>query len=416
MSDYGFSAEMFAGLIRAGDSSRFDVDLKDNRDLVLNKVAQIANSGELNFSRANKTRIKNQFCYSIDCYGTNLTIRYINRFLTRRMRIIMPNRDRIVRNVILSFSDATPMYVLRRDITSFYESIAIQPLKSRLLQSRSIPKKIKRYLSQYFEFFCSGEKGLPRGIAISAILAEIVMEDYDKRIKCTDGVYRYFRFSDDILVLCYNNQKLAKSISLLPEGMELNEEKGKSYHLNDTKTDTVLPVSYLGYDFICKEGKKSGKPREIIVQISERKIKRIKTKIVLSFKCFKKDGDFNLLYERIRYLSGNYRLKRTGTSTIRNSIYIKTGIYYNYNLCGTYIDTSKGKYEEKELKELDGFFHHIIDGFTKKIRRAGGVPILNKDQQDCLSRISFLKGYEKRIFMDINNDRWPVIKAAWRNV
>ena len=45
--------------------------------------------------------------------------------------------------------------------------------------------------------------GLPRGLNISATLAELYMKDFDHNIVTTDGVFYYSRFVDDIIIFSY---------------------------------------------------------------------------------------------------------------------------------------------------------------------------------------------------------------------
>lgn len=416
MPRYELSEDTLAGLIRAGDSRRFKVDLKNDRSDVLAEAFKVIQAGNLNLASTNKTKLRGETCFSIGCYGSNLTIRYINRFLTGRMRIEMPSRERIVRTVITSLSDATPLYLFRRDIKNFYESIEIKRIRKRLLSDRSIPKKIKGCLYQYFEYFCPGDKGLPRGIALSAVLAELIMEEYDQRIKRTHGVYRYFRFSDDILIICYRPDAIENAIGNLPDGLSFNQSKKQDYILDENMTTTPTPISYLGYDFICEKSKRNNKPRELEVKISDKKIKRIKTKLVLSFANFNRYGNFEILLDRIRFLSGNYKVKRSGVNKTKGSLFIKSGIYYNYSQCGLYRGVEYQDYRGDELRKLDGFYNFLLKRPDKLVGSLAKSPLLSQEQYSALRRISFLQGYQKRIAVYMSDERIHAIKAIWRHV
>ena len=139
---------------------------------------------------------------SIEGFHSQLVLRSLSRHITRRYGVVLPHRDLIVQSVIATLSDATPMHVVRTDISSFYESIPLQPLR-RLLYNSALPRIARSYLRAYFDKFCpptATDCGLPRGIGLSAVLAEFSMQDFDRKVCETTRVFKYFRFSDDIIL------------------------------------------------------------------------------------------------------------------------------------------------------------------------------------------------------------------------
>src|SRR3546814_3746768 len=94
--------------------------------------------------------------------------------------------------------DQTPIHVIRRDLSSFYETIPLEPVRSRLLYDTAIPRSVRHYLHQFYEHHCGVRvAGLPRGIGLTTILVELSMQQFDDAIRAIPGVYRYFRYSDD---------------------------------------------------------------------------------------------------------------------------------------------------------------------------------------------------------------------------
>lgn len=108
------------------------------------------------------------------------------------------------------------------------------------------------------------DHGIPQGLPISAVLANIYMYDFDKdvasKLKATKGIYK--RYSDDIVVVCpiseANNWRnyITKSIQELK--LKIQEEKTNLYEIHkvDGKTvcfhekeSTKKKIEYLGFSF-----------------------------------------------------------------------------------------------------------------------------------------------------------------------
>ena len=185
-----FSPEEMARVIRAGDPHRFGVDLKNDRKALLTLAAERANKHLVDLSKFNSFRLGGKPCVSYDDFESHLILRLVSRYVQRRLRVALPNRDAIVRGVIETLLDATPMRVLRRDLTSFYETIPTEPLKRRLLFDTAIPGTARHYLDSYFSTHCKTESGLPRGVGLSALLAELAMQNFDSAITRLPGVFR----------------------------------------------------------------------------------------------------------------------------------------------------------------------------------------------------------------------------------
>ncbi|MDB5495952.1 MAG: putative reverse transcriptase, partial [Phenylobacterium sp.] len=253
MSSRVLSEAAFARVIRAGDSQRFEIDLKLHRESLLNDAVAFAGAKPASLPTPHATVLRGKPCVSYSDFSTHLILRAIARHLQRRLKISLPNRDRIVRGVIESLMDATPMYVMRRDITSFYESIPLGSLRETLLFDTASSAQVRAFLRVYFEQHCSGKIcGLPRGIGLSAVLAEIAMRRFDQRVREIPGVYKYFRFSDDMIIFSYRPASdLAPLVAdAVPEPMQFNKTKSYDVCLADPKNSTSeVGFEFLGYRF-----------------------------------------------------------------------------------------------------------------------------------------------------------------------
>lgn len=110
----------------------------------------------------------------------------------------------------------------------------------------------------------TNKKGIPQGLPISAVLANVYMCDFDKdlasKLKVVNGIYK--RYSDDIVVVCpikhakYFRDYIIKEITSV--NLEIQEEKtnlfeihiihGKTVCLHETK-GINKKIEYLGFSF-----------------------------------------------------------------------------------------------------------------------------------------------------------------------
>lgn len=423
MSYSPFSEQSLARLIRAPDPQRFDLDLKHDRDQILKDASSRIDSDAVNLADFQTHQIRGKPCVSYSDFHSHLVLRAIVHHLARRYRVGPPSRDAIVRGVIEGLIDGTPLYVTRRDISSFYESVPISPLKHRLLTDVSIPGSMRSYLRVFFECHCAGKKsGIPRGVGLSALLAEMAMAPFDKSIKNIPGVYRYFRFSDDIIVLSTSPHSNIDPLiqKQLPAGMVFNDEKKQDIALDEPSKGRNARISfeYLGYKFNTETFCRMGDPRALRVSISEKKLRKLKTRAILSFKSYVKTNDYQLLRDRLAYATSNYIVRRNGFAIAGGLTHVKSGIYYNYRHCGVYavekgIMTQRG-YDRIELKALDGFLRSLLSS-TRSDFATILKATLTPAQLSSLKTYSFSQGFEKRMIVRYRSDRVSQIKTAWKH-
>jgi len=423
MTQTVFTTGAFSSVIRAGDSKRFRLNLKYQRGTILSAaVAEI--SGGPVLEPFTTTRIKGRDCVSYDRFNDHLVLRSVSRHLQRRLRIPLPNRDRIVRGVIESLVDATPMFILRRDIKSFYESIPLSALRERLLYDTASSTRVRDVIRKYFDQHCgTADCGLPRGVGLSAILSELYMRGFDVRVREIPGVYKYYRFADDIVV--FSSEAHSGVSSLLRTvaadfGFTFNPRKLQDIAIaGGAKASSNAEFEYLGYTFQVSSPDKRKEGRLLRVGISNAKITRLKTRVLLSLRAYMQDGDFGLLNDRLRFIAGNYRVRRAQQTAIATATHVRSGIFYNYRLSGIYKASEKGFTREdlapEELKRLDGFYHSLRKSrrstFAWRFRNQ-----LTPDQQAQLARISFLAGFTKRMTVRLTPQRVGDLKAAWSHV
>jgi hypothetical protein len=250
---------------------------------------------------------------------------------------------------------------------------------------------------------------------LSAILAELSITPFDRTVTALAGVYRYFRYADDILVFCFErpNDIVAEIDAALPANLTFNIRKSSSTDFT-AKTAAARSIDYLGYQFQTRTGAGSSEPREIEVSISDNKIRRIKTRVILALKCFQKDRDGHLLIDRLKVLSSNFRVRRIGKSSYAPQIHSRSGIFYNYSSCGIYRGAAFEIQVPTALAELDNFTHHLLRGPRSEFR-ALLKSELSSAQWQQLSRLSFRLGFANKRMVRVKHDRLATIREAWRN-
>ncbi|OBX51054.1 antiviral reverse transcriptase Drt3a [Moraxella nonliquefaciens] len=318
-------------------------------------------------------------------------------------KVTQQNRDEIVLSIMALIQEHKPYRILRLDIKDFYESIDRIDLLEKIKRDKIYSIDTVKILERFFECFeREGILGLPRGLPMSAILAEYYMRNFDKVCKGMGGVFFYARFVDDIIIFTTNQEfKECDLQDKLPKGLQFNTQKSKIIKFNATPIKEYF--SYLGYQFYIDYTKKEV---NFDVDIAPEKIKKIKTRIVKSFLDYNKNNNFNLLLKRIRFLTNNYFIynKNRGTK-------IKSGIYYNYK----YITIEKIDEGRLSLYDLDKFLQSII--FSTKLQKdiLGCEHLLSNDKKAQLSKHKFINGFKHKKFQKFSRSpkEFKKINRCW---
>jgi len=138
--------------------------------------------------------------------------------------------------------------IIKIDIKGFYDSInqniLLEKLKGKtnahlflsLIENAIINPTVPKYYSKSDKKSFYQYSGIPQGLAISNILANIYLSDFDNEIssKCN----YYYRYVDDILLICndINKNDLFIKIknSLKRINLEINIDKTKIINISDT--------------------------------------------------------------------------------------------------------------------------------------------------------------------------------------
>ncbi len=363
-----------------------------------------------------QTRISGKAAYRVTTLSEKLVLRLCNEHL--RYAICHPHKHRndIAREISTFLREGTQYRVYRLDIRNFFESIQLSCLRHLLQQHSSIGSHAARLLLTHTSLFQSlFGPGLPRGVETSPMLADLLLSKFDRAAVRQQGVLYYTRFVDDIFIMTTGNERHQDFHTHLednlPTGLHFNTEKtltaradNQSVTLTHPEGDRKLQVSFLGYQYTVFDIASSKKQslasfRYVDVDISPDKVRKIKTRIAQSFSAYLKNRDYDLLFDRLAFLTSNRYVKSK-----RDSRPISAGIYYNYAAIGS---------RSQALRELDKFTRCFILGLHGRLGKALRGS-LTSGQRQSLTNLRFVTGFQMRIRRKFSPSRLHEIARIWR--
>jgi len=331
---------------------------------------------------------------------TEFALRKANDNIKRIFKVKTKSREQIVKQIITLLREPVPLTVLKLDIEKFYESIPVAKVLKKVT-SNPIPSQHTK--SVITHFLNNTKAGLCRGQAISSTLSELYMRKFDKVLSSHPAVYYYARFVDDIIIFTTASSKDIKVIATdsLPLGLSFNNKTKviTKKTLNKKETPIVQELEYLGYKFSLQNDKKK---KVVEIGIADNKIKKMKSRVICALKQYCIDNDFDLLIDRIKFLTGNYSI-----SSYRKGL--KAGIYYNYPFI------NNQKLGEEDLNNLDMFLIRSV------LSKGGSLgkrlsPLLTTSKKNKILRLKFSLGFKNRKVCKLSAERIISIRKAWQHV
>lgn len=321
-------------------------------------------------------------------------LKQIQRNIFRLFGVKQANRYEIVEQVISLLGDQFPKFIIRTDIKEFYESIPHEPLLQRINQDNLLTPFSRNILTNILKTYktkSGSDKGIPRGIGVSAYLAELFMRDIDSEIQDLKSVTYYARYVDDIIIIFIPSPTEGRR-DYLQEVKDIIEAKHK-VRLNPIKTqpfDLCSPghsysFNYLGYRIYFGTG-------QVKISLPTTKIQKYRDRVKMAFDHYVNFSVVNqkeacrILVKRIRFLTGNTKLKNN-----KNNILV--GVYYsNSHLT----DTS----------QLDGIDAYLSWQISHRI--------ISAHLRDRLRKYGFRRGYEQRRFSPFTTGELSEIIKVWQ--
>jgi len=314
-------------------------------------------------------------------------IKQLQYNVRKSFKVKQANRFAIVNQINSLLTDNFPKIVLRTDVKSFYESIPHDKLLTKInenpllsfLSKKLIWKILKDFL---VESGVTDKIGVPRGIGVSAYLAELYMRDIDKEISSLKDVTYYARYVDDIIIVFTptTNQKTPTYIDQVKKIMEsdtgLKMNPAKTNELDLVKSNSAWELNFLGYQFQFKDLK------FVQIKLTNDKMNKYKNRITNAIKEYNAQRIFDLrtarriLIHRLNFLTGNTRLEN-------NKANVLVGIFYTNSLLSEPLD---------DLIALDNFLADEVD-----------ANITCEDLKRRLKLFSFKKGFEDKKYVNFSS-------------
>lgn len=158
------------------------------------------------------------------------------------------SRKKIIRELKGFLRDGAGYRIYKFDIKSFFESCDPSEIQA-LVNDLSVSRQTRRLICRLVEVFNEGDgEGIPRGVEISSVLADIAMHGFDRRFSQDEKVLYYARFVDDILIItngAENPRLFSRELGrYLPAGLTFNYNKKKSlmFLLEDVVIVAAWPI------------------------------------------------------------------------------------------------------------------------------------------------------------------------------
>jgi hypothetical protein len=360
-----------------------------------------------------------------------LVLRKINDNIRRAYGIRQTQRSLAVKLARLALSEWTPKGIVALDLKSCFENITPKLVVDKLRQDAKVSSQTIYLLELLFERarrFGANKytRGLPRGILVSSTLAELYLTSLDEGIKKIPGVYVYIRYVDDILLLASrSSHQLVTEVNKCVAHQDLVVNRAKSRNVDagcacafscdhlvgacpcankcicTVNNDNREYIDYLGYRLIFATGKDIEKYQRCHAMIAPQKANKIKKRVALAIHSFKRDLDFDLLDNRMRYLTSNVTVDRAlAKSTLRS------GVAHTYDQYDEPADV--GRFKECSLKSLDVFSR-------TKMQLLFAVRVMTYMQKRKLRRHSFFYGHANKHRASFAPTQINQIKECWLN-
>jgi hypothetical protein len=374
---------------------------------------------------------KNKRMFTTQSLENIMVMRKINENVRRAYRVKQANRLDTIRQVQQALRETSPKHLIRLDIKSFYESVPRKILLQRLRSDRLVSTRTLDLLERLLKMLGHlGTAGLPRGLQISATLAELHAAELERELRAIEGVYYVARYVDDIILFSYvDYQTIAPKIERAFDAcrLRLNVEKledeevlncrckhacihGRGRCPCDPKCrcqpkieqEYIRCVDILGYRIAFPDvnEKRDRTENDVRVYMADRKIRKYRKRLYSAAQSYLESGDFSLLSDRVLFLTANHKLESTKVGGS-----LKGGIYYNFSLYDPYDVSSI--FPENRLEFLDRILRSTL---TNALSRR---PAPCRNSRRHLLSMSFVRGHNLRRIHTLSPKRMMEVGSCW---
>lgn len=380
----------------------------DKIEILLDEITEKISKHEYSLEINDDLEVSGKTVYTVDKTSpeTFFVLKKLQSNIQHSFKVKQSDRNEIIHQVKNLLDNAFPKYVIRTDIKSFFESIPHDKLLEKIKKNPILNPQSKKIINKILREYKSKtglDRGVPRGIGISAYLSELYMRDIDNKIRLLPNVTYYARYVDDIIIIFtpntkYDNLNYIDEIKniISYEVLEINETKTKEFDL--VTSHTTKSFDFLGYKITFNN---VNQPVEI--DITSSKCIKYRKKLDIAFELYNTESKYNekkarkILVKRLRYLTENTRLLN-----VKKEILI--GIYFS-NIMLT---------KTNSLNGLDRYLEHKINTI---LAPHPALTHMNINRlKDRLKKFSFEKGFLEQLFCKFTTHDFKVILEPWKSL
>lgn len=306
------------------------------------------------------------------------TLKCLQYNVKKSFNISTTSRHIILTQIKALFRDNYPKYIIRADISNFYESIPRKSLLDKIEMNNIISVKSKSFIYAILREYDrvkgnNNANGIPRGIGVSAYLSEIFMTDIDRKISLNNDVIYYARYVDDIIIVLSNigNNDLKSYFNnyikhqFIDEGLKIHHNQKKFQLITLNSLFNTCSFDFLGYNLSFSKQQNTN-IFSLSFKMKKEKVIKYKLRIQKCIERFENNYKHNLkretklLINSLKIITGNIKLYNSKNS-------VKTGVYYSNDLLD-------------DLTDLDILTSYL---FLKINRINLTEKMFNKNQSKC---------------------------------
>jgi len=334
-----------------------------------------------------KDRVSNPRFISIPTVRDKLTFTALNQFLRDKFEDRFTETSVHTKIVDIKNNLQSKKFdtFIKLDIKNFFPSINHEILLKNIeksIKNKKVLHTIREAITQYTipegkvdkRYRVPNHIGIPQGLPISSTLSSIYLMNFDEKYSNMKNI-AYYRFVDDILILCkrkdiekikQNILKDIEKLNLKIHGFESNSDKSS---IGDIYKEDF---QYLGYLF--KKGK--------TVSVRKKTVEKLQNRIIEIFIKYK---DSDELYERLNYkITGViYKKKHYGWLKFFALINDLTLLYSLDNFVRKCFKQFNLEYDDKKVKKF------VKTYFELKKKKSKYIPTI-RDKQRLNKRIAKL--------------------------
>jgi len=350
-------------------------------------------------------------------------IKQLQYNIRKTFKVKQSSRHLILSQIKLLLNDNTPKYVIRTDISKFFESIPQDKLFRKISNNTLLSSQSKKFIRQILDDYnnkkdtskIETKKGVPRGIGISAYLSELYMKNFDNQIRNMQDVVYYARYVDDIFIIIspslppksineYFN-KIDNLIQLDDLTIHTSGDKCNLVDLSEKVIkDTHNSLTYLGYNIRIEQ--KANNTTKTTFGLSQNKKIKMEEKVLKCIEYFNNKSKYDIKTARkeillcLRFLCTNTKLNGAKSR-------VKVGIFYSNNLLD--------REYEKDINELDNKLKynwlHNISPYENLFENQQAKQQYTDNLKTCIiARFGFLKGFTNKTYHTFSPNDLKTIK------